>query len=114
MRTPEYPNLMRKSNSYRTAKREAIARKMAAMRAAKERKRLAGPPPDYGPQKVPAGELLGVLQWTAAAGDVHRITVRQGARANQIRVPRCREDHGYDWLLAGLRKKISTSRRIYQ
>ncbi len=86
--------------------------KMEAMRAAKERKRLAGPPPDRGPEKVPAGMLLGVLQWHAAAGDVHRITVRQGGRANQIRVAGCRRDHGFDWLTRQLRGKLAVPRRI--
>lgn len=86
--------------------------KMAAMRAAKERKRLERPPPERGPQKVPAGTLLGVLQWHAADGSMHRIPVRQGARANQIRVPGCRRDHGFDWLCAQLRKKLAPPRRI--
>ena len=105
---------MRNSNSYRTGKREAILKKMAAMRAAKDRKRLEGPPPDYGPQKVPAGTLLGVLQWHAASGDVHRIPVRQGARANQIRVPGCRRDHGFDWLLRKFREKLAIPRRLHE
>jgi hypothetical protein len=103
---------MIKSNSYRTGKREAIAKKMAAMRAAKERKRLEGPPPDFGPQKVPPGTLLGVLQWHAASGDVHRITVLQGARANQIRLAGCKKEHGFDWLLRKLRARISSPRRV--
>jgi len=88
--------------------------KMAAMRASKERKRLAAPPPEYGPQKVPAGTLLGVLQWHSAHGEVKRITIRQGARANQIRVPGCRKDHGFDWLLRQLRGKISNQRTLKQ
>jgi len=86
--------------------------KMAAMRAAKARKRMEGPPPDYGLQKVPAGTLLGVLQWHAAAGEVKRIPVRQGGRANQIRVPGCRKDHGWDWLLRQLRGKLALPRRV--
>lgn len=80
--------------------------------AAKARRRMEGPPPDRGPQKVPAGTLLGVLQWHAACGDVKRITVRQGWRANQIRVDGCRMDHGFDWLLRGLRNKLSIPRRL--
>jgi len=82
--------------------------KMAAMRAAKERKRLEGTPPERGPGRVPAGILLGVLQWQAACGEVKRIVVRQGARANQIRIPGCRRDHGFDWLFRQLRGKLST------
>ncbi len=103
---------MRSKSSYRTGKREAVLRKMAAMRAAKERKRMEGPPPERGPQKVPAGLLLGVIQWHAASGDVHRITVRQGGRANQIRVRGCQRDHGFDWLLRKLRGKLATPRRV--
>lgn len=101
---------MRNNRSYRTGKRESVLRKMAAMRAAKARKRMEGPPPDRGPRKVPADTFLGILQWHAASGDVHRIAVRQGARANQIRVTGCRNDHGFDWLLSGLRRKISIPR----
>jgi hypothetical protein len=84
----------------------------AKAHAAKERKRLAGPAPERETQKVPVDTLLGVLQWTASAGDVHRITVRQGARANQIRVKGCKKDHGFDWLLRKLRGKVSGSRRL--
>ena len=90
------------------------AESSAKAHAAKACKRMAGPPPDCGPQKVPPGTLIGVLQWAAASGDVHRITVRQGARANQIRVAGCKKDHGFDWLLAGLRGKIAGPRRIHQ
>jgi hypothetical protein len=104
---------MSNSLSYRTGKRERMLAKMAAMRAAKERKRMAGPPPEREPAKVPAGAFLGVLQWHAAHGAVHRITVRQGARANQIRVAGCRRDHGFDWLLRKFRAKIATPRRLH-
>lgn len=100
---------MRKSNAYRTGKCEAVARKMAAMRAAKERKRLAGPAPEYRPRKPAAGTLLGVLEWRSVNGDVHRIPVRQGARRNQIRVPGCRRDHGLDLLCSRLREKLTAS-----
>jgi hypothetical protein len=101
---------MRNSRSYRTGKRARVLAKMAAMRAAKERKRLEGPPPDRGPQKVPAGTLLGVLQWHAAHGEVKRIVVKQGGRANQIRVAGCRKDHGFDWLFRQLRGKLAIPR----
>ena len=110
-RTSQYQNLMRSKASYQTGKRERMLIKMEAMRAAKARKRLEGEAPEYGPRKLPAGELLGVLQWHAADGCVHRIPVRQGARANQIRIPGCRKDHGFDWLLSGLRRKIAQPRR---
>lgn len=100
---------MRNSRSYRTEKRAAVLRKMAAMRAAKARKRMEGPAPEYRPHKVPAGSLLGVLQWHDASGSVHRIPVSQGGRVNQIRVPGCRRDHGLDWVCAQLRKKLTAS-----
>lgn len=106
---------MRKTKPYRTGKRAAVLDKMAAMRAAKERKRLAGGPREEGPReegprRVPVGELLGVLQWSAACGEVKRIVVRQGERANQIRVAGCRRDHGFDWLMRQLRGKLSVKR----
>lgn len=106
----EYLNRMRKTKPYRTGKRAAVLDKMAAMRAAKERKRLAGGPREEEPRRVPAGELLGVLQWAAACGEVKRIVVRQGERANQIRVAGCRRDHGFDWLMRQLRGKLSVKR----
>lgn len=89
-----------------------MARRMAAMRAAKERKRLAGPKPEREPQRVPTGMLLGVLQWHAADGGVKRLTVRQGARANQVRISGCRKDHGFDWLFRQLRAKLAAPRRV--
>lgn len=104
---------MRKAKYYRTRKRAAVLDKMAAMRAAKERKRLECGPRDDGPRRVPVGELLGVLQWAAACGEVKRMVVRQGARANQIRVEGCRRDHGFDWLLRQVRGKLAVRRRRF-
>ena len=86
----------------------------AKAHAAKARLRMEGARPDCEPQKVPAGTLLGVIQWHAASGDVHRIPVRQGARANQIRVPGCRRDHGFDWLLRKFREKLAIPRRLHE
>ena len=103
---------MSNRRSYRTEKRARMLAKMAAMRVAKARKRMASQPPEWVPRKVPAGELLGILQWHSACGDVHRITVRQGARANQIRVPGCRRDHGFDWLFRKFQAKLAGPRRI--
>ncbi len=74
---------------------------------------MEGPPPDFGPRKVPAGTFLGVLQWHGVSGEVKRITVRQGARANQIRVAGCRKDHGFDWLLRQLRGRLAVRRRLH-
>lgn len=105
---------MRKANSYRTGKRKAVVDKMAAMRAAKERKRLESGRRDDGPRRVPAGEFIGVLQWAAAFGEVKRMVVRQGGRANQIRVDGCRRDHGWDWVLRRVRGKLAVRRRRFR
>jgi hypothetical protein len=85
---------------------------MAAMRAAKERKRMAGPPPDRGPEKVPAGDFLMSMQIHFAHGEAKKLVIRQGVRANQIRIDGCRRDHGFDWFVRQLRGKLSLSRRI--
>jgi hypothetical protein len=63
---------------------------------------------------VPAGELLGVLQWHAADGTVRRWAIKQGQRVNGICV--CAQgkevECGWDHLFRSLRKKLSTPKRI--
>lgn len=103
LRTKEYLNLM---SFPKKAERHRIC---AKMRAAKERKRLAGPAPDYGPLRVPAGVFLGTLTWLDASGAVHRWTIKQGPRRNNIEVHAkgravvC----GWDRLLCRLRKRLA-------
>jgi hypothetical protein len=81
--------------------------------AARAKKRMESPP-NQEPRRVPAGELLGVLQWHAADGTVRRWAIKQGQRVNGICV--CAQgkevECGWDHLFRSLRKKLSTPKRI--
>jgi hypothetical protein len=74
---------------------------------------MAGPPRDEL-RRVPAGDLLGTLQWHAADGKVRRWVIRQGKRMNGIRV--CAQgktvECGWDRLFRGLRPKLAGSKRV--
>ena len=88
--------------------------KSAKAHAAKARKRMELPPDDE-PRRVPEGQFLGVLQWHAADGTVRRWTIRQGPRANNIKVSAkgkvavC----GWDYLLRKLRRGLAVPKRIF-
>ncbi len=81
---------------------------------ARAKKRLESPLCDE-PRRVPAGELLGVIQWHAADGTVRRWTIRQGKRMNGIRV--CAQgkiiECGWDRLMRSLRKRLSMPKRMF-
>lgn len=81
--------------------------------AARAKKRMENPP-DQEPRRVPAGELLGVLQWHAADGIMRRWTIQQGQRMNGIRVQAQGKtvECGWDHLFRSLRKKLSIPKRI--
>lgn len=81
--------------------------------AARAKKRMENPL-DQEPRRLPAGELLGVLQWHAADGTVRRWTIKQGQRMNGIRVTAQGKtvECGWDHLFRSLRKKLSTPKRI--
>jgi hypothetical protein len=70
-------------------------------------------PPSDEPRRVPAGALLGVLQWHAADGQVRRWVIRQGERMNGIRV--CARgkvvECGWDRLFRALRTKLAVPKR---
>jgi hypothetical protein len=80
--------------------------------AARAKKRLENPPDDE-PRRVPAGELLGVMQWHAADGKVRRWVIRQGQRMNGIQVSAQGKtvECGWDWMFRSLRKKLATPKR---
>lgn len=65
---------------------------------------------------MPAGELLGVLQWHAADGTMRRWTIRQGRRMNGIQVAAKGKttECGWDHLFRTLRKKLSKPKRIFK
>ena len=96
----------RSGKGYWTPRTSALAH------AAKARKRMESPP-DYEPRKLDDGEFLGVLQWQAADGSVRRWTIRQGPRANNIRVTTKGKEVvcGWDKLMASLRKRLAVPKR---
>ena len=98
----------RSGNGYWTPRTSALAH------AAKARKRMESPP-DNEPRKLDDGMFLGVLQWQDASGQVRRWTVRQGPRANNIRVTAKGKGVvcGWDYLLTSLRKNLSIPKRIF-
>jgi hypothetical protein len=105
---------MRKTFFYNSRKRrrEKVLRKCAAARATRARKRQERPIPERPPQRLSEGEFLGTLQWQDMSGKVNRWTVRQGKRVDQIHVDGMREDHGWDYVLAKLRTKLSKKKLI--
>jgi hypothetical protein len=105
---------MRNSPVYnpRKSRRQKTLDKCFAMRAAKARKRKESPMPERPPQRLPEGEYIGTLQWQDMSGKVNRWTVRQGKRVDQIHVGGMREDHGWDYVLAKLRAKLSKKKLI--
>ncbi len=87
--------------------------KSAQAHAAKARKRMESPPDDE-PRRVPEGQFLGVLQWHASDGTVRRWTVRQGDRANNIKVHAKGKTIvcGWDFMMRKLRKHLSIPKRL--
>lgn len=81
----------------------------ALAHAAKARKRMAGPAPEY-PPLVEVGRLLHVIRVESfASGTGVEIKVRQARRKNQITVEtwgRSSRPHGMDWLMRHLRKRL--------
>lgn len=65
---------------------------------------------DRPPDRVPAGEFLGALVWQAASGEVIKCVVRQGARANGIRIGKT--ECGWDFLTRRMRKALARPRRV--
>lgn len=82
--------------------------------AARAKKRMERPPADE-PERVPAGELLGVMQWHAADGQVRRWVIKQGQRMNGIQVQAQGKtiECGWDHLLRSLRKRLAVAKRRF-
>lgn len=81
--------------------------------AERARMRMESPAPDE-PRRVPDRELLYTLQIQESSGQVRKWVIRQGPRANNIRVfAKGREVVcGWDKLMSSLRKHLSISKRI--
>jgi len=60
------------------------------------------------PRRLHAGVFLGSLQWHGIDGQVRRIRVRQGVRANSIRIDGMARDIGFDALFRKMRGSLST------
>jgi hypothetical protein len=65
---------------------------------------------DRPADRLPEGEFIGVLQWHDASGSVKRWTIRQGKRANQVRLVGMKQDHGWDYLTRKLRTRLGTKK----
>ncbi len=80
--------------------------------AARAKKRMEKAP-DQTPRRIPAGVLLGVLQWHAADGKARRWVIGQGKRANGIRVTAQGKqvECGWDRLFQSLRAKLARPKR---
>lgn len=110
----QYSNLMRIRRKGRPPTRGGWTPETSRKaHAAKARKRLESPPSNE-PMRVPAGEVLGVMQWHAADGKVRRWVIRQGRRMNGIQV--CAQgkvvDCGWDRLFRSLRRKLAAPKRV--
>jgi hypothetical protein len=103
------------SASYNSRRAKVISER-ARQRAIRgwevRRARMAETPRDPEPRKLDAGEFLGILRWHDASGEVRQIRVRQGARANQVRIDGMKRDHGWDYVLGRLRSKLAVQRRV--
>ena len=82
--------------------------------AAKARKRMESPREDE-PRRVPEGEYLYTIQIQESSGQVRKWIIRQGDRANNIRViAKGREVVcGWDRLLCSLRHNLSVTKRVF-
>lgn len=81
---------------------------------ANARKRMEQPTPDE-PRRVQEGEHLGCLTWLDLSGSAHRWSIKQGPRANNIRVKAKGREVvcGWDKLMSSLRKNLSIPKRIF-
>ncbi len=67
---------------------------------------------DIEPERIRAGELLGVLDWRGVDGGVKRLVVRQARRANSIRIDGMERAIGWDELFRNLRSKLAVSKKV--
>ena len=73
---------------------------------AKARKRLANN--DTEPRRIPAGTYLGTLRWHSAEGTVTQCVIKQGTRANRIRIGKT--ECGWDCLMRRMRGRLSVKK----
>lgn len=77
---------------------------------AKARKRMERGP-DGEPRRVPAGEYLGTLRWIDPSGTVTQCVIKQGTRANSIRIGKT--ECGWDTLLRRVRARLSVRKVLF-
>lgn len=101
-------NFRRRNNGYWTKESSARAH------AAKARKRLESPPISE-PRRVPDKELLYTIQIQESSGQVRKWVIKQGPRANNIRVSAKGREVvcGWDRFMRCLRRNLSIQKRIF-
>lgn len=65
---------------------------------------------DGTPRRVQDGTLLGILRWHGIDGTVTQCVVRQGKRANGIRIGKT--ECGWDFLFRRMRGKLSVRKTV--
>ena len=94
--------------AYRTTKKRAEV--MAAMRAAKERKRLAGDAPEYPPILPELRRTIIVIDYDSGAPVHHQIDLHKTNRIDQFRAVvdgiEWKKRIGFSGVLAGIRKSM--------
>lgn len=81
--------------------------------ASRAKKRMESDPPCYM-DRVPKDMHLGTLQWHASDGTVRRWTIKQGPRANNIKVQSKGKTIvcGWDFMMRKLRKHLSVPKKL--
>ena len=94
--------------AYRTTKKSAEV--MATMRAAKERKRMAGDAPDYPPILPDLRRTIIVIDYDSGAPVHHQIDLHRTNRIDQYRAvvdgQEWKRRIGFSGVLAGIRKSM--------
>lgn len=72
-------------------------------------------PRDPEPRRVPEGEYLYTIQLQESSGQVRKWIIRQGPRANNIRVSAKGKSVvcGWDKLMRSLRHNLSITKRLF-
>jgi len=98
--------------SYRTKedRRKAIERTKRGWQTRRENGTDKWGSDDRPPERLPAGQYLGTLRWMDTSGAVTQCVVRQGARANQIRIGQT--ECGWDYLFKRMRRNLSKPKKI--
>lgn len=92
--------------NYKTWTKETS--RLAHEAKAKKRIEFGG---DGEPRRLSEGIFLGVLRWHGCDGNITQCVVRQGKRANGIRIGNT--ECGWDTLVRRIRKKLSVKKVVF-